>query len=66
MLENKGEQLVSIALFLHWVCSQPMKTGGIHLSVEVTLTRLHLGLHCVSENFMTKVLISKLLVICSE
>jgi hypothetical protein len=43
-----------------------MKTGGIHLSVEVTPTRLCLGLHCVSENVMMKVLISKLPIICSE
>jgi hypothetical protein len=57
---------MSIALFLHWVHSQPMKTGGIHLSVEITMMRLCLGLHHVSENIMMKALILKLPVIRSE
>ncbi len=65
-LENKGERFVSITFFLHWVRSQSMKTGGIHLSVEVTPTSLRLGLHRVSENVMMKALILKLPVICSE
>ncbi len=66
-LEDKGECLLSITLFLHWLHLQPTKTGGIHLSVEVKPTRLCLDLHCVpSEHVMTKTPVSKLPFICPE
>ena len=43
-----------------------VNAGGVHLGVQLTLPRLSLGHHRISENILTEALVSKLPVLCSE